>query len=103
MLYIFKYLSLAPPFDAGAFSQKAKSPLIKQVVKKKRKGKKASGKKQLNFEDKGDRFSDYSDRSSFDVGDNLFNISHDGSAASGQSSSESEFSDSESGSRNRLR
>ena len=97
-------LHSAPEFETEVIAKKTNSPIAKQVVKKKRKGKKASNKNKSKPEDE----QDYSEASQSDshhpmFDDNILRVDTNACFVSSQSSSESEFSDPETGFRSRLR
>lgn len=95
----------APEFGTDVVARKSKSPIAKQVVRKKRKGKKNNNKKQMNLQDE-----EHESHESAHEGlpnqapiDSILRFDISKGFVSSQSSSESEFSDSESGHRQRLR
>ena len=96
---------IAPEFGTDIVAKKSKSPIAKQVVRKKRKGKKNSSKKQMNLQDE-----EHESHESAHEGlpneapvDSILRFDISKGFVSSQSSSESEFSDSESGYRHRIR
>ena len=84
---------IAPEFGTDVVARKSKSPIAKQVVRKKRKGKKNNNKKQMNLQDE-----EYESHESAHEGlpnqapiDSILRFDISKGFVSSQSSSESEF------------
>ncbi|XP_065054489.1 HEAT repeat-containing protein 6-like [Rhopilema esculentum] len=95
----------APAFDSGVLTKKTKCPVAKQVLKKKRKGKRSSSRRHVNSqEDEESVENTVSDLQSTAMkDDNILNFTQEGYTVSSQSSSESDFSDPETGFRSSVR
>ena len=86
-------------------TKKTKSPVAKQVMKKKRKGKRSNSRRHVNSkEDEESLENPVSDLQSTAMkDDNILNFTPEGYTVSSQSSSESDFSDPETGFRSSVR
>lgn len=97
--------TLGPEFETEVIAKKSKSPIAKQIVKKKRNRKKINSKKQLKFQDEDrESYEQIYDDSQYQAADdNILRVDMSAGFVSSHSSSESEFSDPESGYRHKIR